>query len=213
VRAISAGPQQQASRGARIATPAAAAAAVTAAADEDPPPPRTMPLTMPPRKHNPYAAAFKPKAPSASDVPNANTKRDGFGTHLFSSRTSLSSQAEEAEQDRTSPEMNGNDDGASSSTSTTGFFGALPRVLLTDIVRLLDGPTVAQLGMTCKALRGEARCGRVWRRLAEAQEPSAVVRSDLVTRDFTWRHLYAWRRHALRHCAAGGYTRSHFRST
>ena len=42
------------------------------------------------------------------------------------------------------------------------------------------------------------------RALARAQGAApSLVREDLVTRDFTWRHLYAWRRHVLRHCDGG----------
>ena len=41
------------------------------------------------------------------------------------------------------------------------------------------------------------------RALAYAQESSGLCRDDLVTQDFTWRHLFAWRRHVLSHCDRG----------
>ena len=72
-----------------------------------------------------------------------------------------------------------------------------------DVISRLDGPSVAKLGMTCRRLREETRSGKVWRALAYAQESSGLCRDDLVTQDFTWRHLFAWRRHVLSHCDRG----------
>ena len=85
-----------------------------------------------------------------------------------------------------------------------GRLATLPKAVIVDIVALLDGPSVAKLGMTCRRMRDTTRPSGIWRALARAQEPhSSLVREDLVTRDFTWRHLYAWRRHVLRHCDGG----------
>ena len=85
-----------------------------------------------------------------------------------------------------------------------GRLATLPKAVIADIVSLLDGPSVAKLGMTCRRMRDTTRPSGIWRALARAQEPhSSLVREDLVTRDFTWRHLYAWRRHVLRHCDGG----------
>ena len=81
-----------------------------------------------------------------------------------------------------------------------GPFHDLPSSLVAEVIALLDGPSVAKLGMTCRRMREETRSSAIWRTLARRQEPSALVREDLVTRDFTWRHLYAWRRHVLAHC-------------
>jgi len=85
-----------------------------------------------------------------------------------------------------------------------GRLATLPKAVIVDIVALLDGPSVAKLGMTCRRMRDTTRPSGIWRALARAQEPhSSLVREDLVTMDFTWRHLYAWRRHVLRHCDGG----------
>ena len=85
-----------------------------------------------------------------------------------------------------------------------GRLATLPKAVIADIVALLDGPSVAKLGLTCRRMRDTTRPSGIWRALARAQEPhSSLVREDLVTRDFTWRHLYAWRRHVLRHCDGG----------
>ena len=85
-----------------------------------------------------------------------------------------------------------------------GRLATLPKGVIADIIALLDGPSVAKLGMTCRRMRDTTRPSGIWRALARAQEPhSSLVREDLVTRDFTWRHLYAWRRHVLRHCDGG----------
>jgi len=81
--------------------------------------------------------------------------------------------------------------------------GCLPKHIFADVVSRLDGADVARLGATCRAAR--ALCSRpsIWRALARAQEPPALVREDLVNRDFTWKQLYAWRRHVLAHRARG----------
>jgi hypothetical protein len=85
-----------------------------------------------------------------------------------------------------------------------GHLATLPKAVIADIIALLDGPSVAKLGMTCRRMSDTTRPSGIWRALARAQEPhSSLVREDLVTRDFTWRHLYAWRRHVLRHCDGG----------
>ena len=86
----------------------------------------------------------------------------------------------------------------------------LPRALIDDVVSRLDGVAVARLGMTCRRMRAATRSHATWRRLAEAQESApSLTRLDLVTRDFTFRHLYAWRRHVLRYATAarGGVNR------
>ena len=85
----------------------------------------------------------------------------------------------------------------------SGYVDELPRSILLDIISRLDGPSVAKLGMTCRRLREETRSGKIWRALAHAQESSGLCRDDLVTQDFTWRHLFAWRRHVLSHCDGG----------
>ena len=95
-----------------------------------------------------------------------------------------------------SPLLRGGADGC-------GYVDELPRSILLDIISRLDGPSVAKLGMTCRRLREETRSGKVWRALAYAQESSGLCRDDLVTQDFTWRHLFAWRRHVLSHCDRG----------
>ena len=81
--------------------------------------------------------------------------------------------------------------------------GCMPKHIFADVVSRLDGADVARLGATCRAAR--ALCSRpsIWRALARAQEPPALVREDLVNRDFTWKQLYAWRRHVLAHRARG----------
>ena len=81
--------------------------------------------------------------------------------------------------------------------------GCLPKHIFADVVSRLDGADVARLGATCRAAR--ALCSRpsIWRALARAQEPPALVREDLVNRDFTWKQLYAWRQHVLAHRARG----------
>jgi|TARA_B110000971_G_scaffold184753_1_gene192623 hypothetical protein len=85
-----------------------------------------------------------------------------------------------------------------------GHFASLPKALVNDIVSLLDGPSAAKLGMTCRRMRDVVKPARVWCALARAQEPhSSLVREDLVTKDFSWRRLYAWRRHVLGHCENG----------
>ena len=81
--------------------------------------------------------------------------------------------------------------------------GCLPRSIFADVVSRLDGPDVARLGMTCRAARTYCSRPAIWRALARAQEPPALVREDLVNRDFTWKQLYAWRRHVLWHRARG----------
>ena len=86
----------------------------------------------------------------------------------------------------------------------------LPRALIDYVVSRLDGVAVARLGMTCRRMRAATRSHATWRRLAEAQESApSLTRLDLVTRDFTFRHLYAWRRHVLRYATAarGGVNR------
>ena len=95
-----------------------------------------------------------------------------------------------------SPLLRGGADGC-------GYVDELPRSILLDVISRLDGPSVAKLGMTCRRLREETRSGKVWRALAYAQESSGLCRDDLVTQDFTWRHLFAWRRHVLSHCDRG----------
>ena len=81
--------------------------------------------------------------------------------------------------------------------------GCLPRSIFADVVSRLDGPDVARLGMTCRAARAYCSRPAIWRALARAQEPPALVREDLVNRDFSWKQLYAWRRHVLWHRARG----------
>ena len=81
--------------------------------------------------------------------------------------------------------------------------GCLPRSIFADVVSRLDGPDVARLGMTCRAARAYCSRPAIWRALARAQEAPALVREDLVNRDFTWKQLYAWRRHVLWHRARG----------
>ena len=81
--------------------------------------------------------------------------------------------------------------------------GCLPRSIFADVVSRLDGPDVARLGMTCRAARTYCSRPAIWLALARAQEPPALVREDLVNRDFTWKQLYAWRRHVLWHRARG----------
>ena len=51
--------------------------------------------------------------------------------------------------------------------------------------------------------RGDPERESLARALAYAQESSGLCRDDLVTQDFTWRHLFAWRRHVLSHCDRG----------
>ena len=106
----------------------------------------------------------------------------------------------------------GSDSGKTTSThevrsrddSGDGYFTTLPKAVVSDIIALLDGPSVAKLGMTCRRLRDTMKPSSIWRALARAQEPhSSLVRQDLITRNFTWRHLYAWRRHVLSHCENG----------
>jgi hypothetical protein len=52
----------------------------------------------------------------------------------------------------------------------SGYLGLLPRSLVAAVVAELDGPSVARLAMTCRAMRQETRGGVVWRRLTRAQE-------------------------------------------
>jgi hypothetical protein len=77
----------------------------------------------------------------------------------------------------------------------SGYLATLPRHLVADVVSRLDGPSVAKLGMTCRRLRQETSAEKIWKALAHDQEPSSILRNDLVTSNFTWKHLFAWRRH------------------
>ena len=60
-----------------------------------------------------------------------------------------------------------------------GPFHDLPSSLVAEVIALLDGPSVAKLGMTCRRMREETRSSAIWRTLARRQEPSALVREDL----------------------------------
>ena len=61
-----------------------------------------------------------------------------------------------------------------------GRLATLPKAVIADIVSLLDGPSVAKLGMTCRRMRDTTRPSGIWRALARAQEPhSPLVREDL----------------------------------